>query len=298
MEDREDLALHSVVSSSEHASATGDELGWRVRIDLAYLGTHFHGWQAQRELRTVQGELSRLLGRLLGRSATPVAAGRTDTGVHARGQVCHVAVRNEAEAGRLGRALALLVPEDIQILAVRSVSPAFDARFSALQRRYAYHLRYQRDIFRPATALLVDHILDRDAMDTAAEIFLGTHDFTSFCKTSSLREGSNACTVDLCHFQWEDDSAIFHVRANRFLHRMVRNLVGTLLEVGRERRAPADVAAILAARQRQRAGPTAPPHGLFLEEVSYPTELLEPAYRPAVTPAGPVPASESEGDSA
>jgi tRNA pseudouridine38-40 synthase len=255
-----------------------------VRIDLAYAGTHFHGWQRQSGLRTVQGELADQLARLLGRPACPIGAGRTDTGVHARGQVCHVAVASQEEAARLQRALPRLKTADLQIRAVRVVSPAFDARFSALARRYSYQLRFARDIFQPHTAWEVEPDLDRAAMVAAAAQFLGTHDFTSFCKTSSLHPDTNACEVDLCSFQWQDDSAIFHMRANRFLHHMVRNMVGTLYEVGCGRRAPVDIPTILAARERRRAGRTAPAHGLYLEEVTYPPELLDPAYRPQGSP--------------
>lgn len=267
-----------------------------VRIDLAYRGTDFHGWQHQRGLRTVQGELAGMLARLLGRPVLPVGAGRTDAGVHARGQVCHLLVDSEDEAERIMRALPRLTVADLQILAVCQVSPAFDARFSALARRYSYQLRFGRDIFRPHLAWEIAGDLDQDAMVAATFHFLGTHDFTSFCKASSLHADSNACEVDLCDFQWRGDSAIFHVRANRFLHHMVRNLMGTLWEVGQGRRSPSDIPAILDARERRRAGCTAPAHGLYLEEVTYPPELLDPAYRPEGSSTGSGPEHVAEGD--
>ena len=122
---------------------------FRVRIDVAYVGSAFHGWQIQPEFRTVQGELRRCLTRLLGRDTIPVAAGRTDAGVHARGQVAHLTVDSLDEAERIARTLKGMVPEDISILDVRRVSPAFNARFSAVNRRYSYHLIKVRDIFRP-----------------------------------------------------------------------------------------------------------------------------------------------------
>jgi len=251
----------------------------RLRIDLAYVGTRFHGFQFQPGVRTVQGELGAMLERLLGREVPVVGAGRTDAGVHARGQVCSLTVRDDGEAGRLTRHLAQVAPGDLQVLAVRRVSPKFNARFSAVARRYSYHLLLRPDIFRARTAVLVRGTLDRDALDAAAVHLVGTHDCTSFCKQSSLKDaGRRLCRIDLCRFEWGDSSTILHVRADRFLHNMVRILAGTLVEVGLGRRLPADLPAILAARDRRRAGRTLPAHGLFLEEVVYPEALLDPAY--------------------
>lgn len=250
----------------------------RLRIDLAYRGRDFHGWQIQPDLRTVQGELARQCSRLLDRQATPVGAGRTDTGVHASGQVAHLDVANQDEAQRVIGALPRLMPPDIQIHAITPVSPHFNARFSATARRYSYRLFFGRDIFREhewQTPLQ----LDRQAMDTAAADFLGVHDFTSFCRTSSLKDDGNQCAVDLCAFDWQERSAIFHVRANRFLHHMVRIMVGTLVEIGQGSRPVGAIAEILAGRDRSLAGRMAPPEGLFLEEVYYPEKIEEPRWR-------------------
>jgi len=260
-----------------------------VRIDLAYDGSAFHGWQVQPELRTVQGELARLLSRLLGRETMPTGAGRTDTGVHALGQVAHASGLNGNETARLCRVLPGMAPEDIDIRAVREVSPSFDARFSANWRRYAYRLGFRRDIFRRRLEWQVSDELDRAAMDAAAARVPGEHDFSSFCKTASLRE-NNRCRVVDCAFEWSDDSAIFGIRADRFLHNMVRTLVGTILEVGRGRRAAADLDDILAARDRRAAGDKAPPCGLYLAEVGYDARLDDPAY----TSPGPRPDDPTE----
>ena len=263
-----------------------DREDFRVRIDLAYVGRDFQGWQIQAEARTVQGELRTLVSRLLDRAVTPVGAGRTDTGVHARGQVAHVALRTEAECDRLIRALPGMVPGDIAITGIRRVSPAFNARVSATSRRYSYHLLLGRDIFRPFCWQL-GRDLDRAAVDRAAAQILGTHDFTSFCKASSLKEDGNTCDVLLSAFEWTAETAVFHVRANRFLHHMVRNLVGLLVEIGCGRHDPRDIPRVLGARSRSAAGGMAPPQGLFLEEVTYPQELLDPGYIPP-SPAGGV----------
>jgi tRNA pseudouridine38-40 synthase len=264
----------------------------RVRIDLAYVGTGFHGWQVQPALRTVQGELAAMLERLLARPCLPTGAGRTDTGVHARGQVAHAELRDQREVARVCGALAKLAPDDIQITAVREVSPAFNARLTATARRYAYKLALHRDIFAPH-AFVVPWRLDRDAMDAACGPLLGTHDFSSFCKAGSLKD-DNTCRVDLCELEWHDQGGIFHIRADRFLHHMVRNLVGLLLEVGRGAVAADDVDRILAARDRREAGMMAPAHGLFLEEVAYPAQLLDPGYLPADFTPRPDPAAEGD----
>ncbi len=255
----------------------------RLRIDLAYRGRDYHGWQIQPRHRTVQGELRRQCSRLLDREATPVGAGRTDAGVHARGQVAHLDVRTAEEAQRIMGALPRLMPEDIQVLSVTRVSPHFNARFSAEARRYSYHLFFGRDIFREHE-WQVYFPLDRGAVDQAARGFLGDHDFTSFCRTSSLKDDGNRCQVDLCTFEWNERSAIFHVRANRFLHHMVRIMVGTLVEVGQGSRPVDCVPEILAARDRSRSGRMAPAQGLFLEEVYYPEKIEEPRWRDSVSP--------------
>jgi tRNA pseudouridine38-40 synthase len=270
----------------------------RVRLDLAYVGSGFCGWQIQPDQRTVQGELADRLERLLGRVCRPVGAGRTDTGVHARGQVAHVELASPAEVLRICRALPKLCPADIQILAAYPVSPAFNARLSATGRRYAYRLQLKRNLFDPF-AFQVPWRLDREAMNAACVRLRGSHDFSSFCKTGSL-QADNHCRVDLCALEWETDGGILHIRADRFLHHMVRNLVGVLVEIGCGRRRPEDLDRILAARDRRQAGMMAPAHGLFLEEVTYPSELLDPAYRPLdrPTPAGEPPGAAAEGDEA
>jgi len=272
----------------------------RIRIDLAYLGTGFHGWQIQHDRRTVQGELAGILTRLLQRPAQPTGAGRTDAGVHARGQVAHLPLATAAEVLRVARALPKMVPDDIQIHGVAAVSPAFDARHSAVARRYAYRLQQRRNIFDPH-AFHVPWRLDRDAMDAACARLRGTHDFRSFCKTGSLKE-DNTCRVEVCGLEWTDQGGIFHVRADRFLHHMVRNLVGVLLEVGRGSRGPEDLDRILAAGDRRAAGRMAPAHGLFLEEVVYPPQLLDPRYVPADAhrrrPAAEEEPPTAEGDQA
>jgi tRNA pseudouridine38-40 synthase len=269
---------------------------FRLRLDLSYVGRDFHGWQIQPDARTVQGELRHCLTRLLGRDTVPVAAGRTDAGVHATGQVAHLTVATAEEVQRVARALPPMMPADIEVRRVRRVSPSFNARHSAVARRYSYRIVQVRDIFRPH-AWYVHRPLDREAMDAAAAVLVGTHDFTSFCKAKSLKEDHNRCRIDHCAFDWAVDSAIFHIQANRFLHHMVRNLVGTLVEIGRHERDRDDIPDILAARRRSASGRMAPAQGLFLEEVFYPEQLLDPAYvDPAELASGRFPVNSPKGD--
>jgi tRNA pseudouridine38-40 synthase len=258
----------------------------RIRLDLAYDGGGFHGWAAQPGLRTVQGELEQALATVLRRDTAPVTcAGRTDTGVHARGQVVHLDTSAEelgAAAGRteasptqaLGRRLNGVLADDVRVHGVREAPLGFDARFSALWRRYAY-----RVVDDPARLdpLLRGHVLtwsrplDLAAMNEAAGGLLGEHDFAAFCKK---RDGATTIRA-LRTLVWERDEqglAVATVRADAFCHSMVRSLVGALLAVGEGRRPPAWPAQVLAAEVRDPSVLVVPAHGLCLEEVAYPPD--------------------------
>lgn len=253
-----------------------------IRIDLAYDGSGFHGWQIQPGLRTVQGDLAAMCWRLLDREVKPTGAGRTDTGVHALGQTASLQDLSAAEADRLVRALARLAPEDIRVTDVREVAAEFNARFSATWRRYEYRLGWNDDLFRRTVEWQLDggrDGIDTAAMDAAAAHLVGRRDCRSFCKTSSWKD-DNTCDVREALFDWRDDGATFMIRADRFLHHMVRTIVGTLVEIGRGRRAADDIPDIIAALDRGAAGTMAPPQGLYLAEVGYPDELMEPGPAP------------------
>jgi len=249
-----------------------------VRIDLAYDGTDFHGWQMQSSLRSVQGDLEKMATRLLDRPVMPIGAGRTDAGVHALKQTAHITGLSEKEVERLERALFRLVPDDITILNVREVSNDFSARFSAVWRRYRYNMAWGRNIFQRRGEWQLNCDLDRAAMDRGAESLLGCHDYRSFCKMSSWKE-DNHCDVTEARFEWWDDGAVFHVQANRFLHHMVRNMVGALVEVGKGEITVDDMIATLAACNREDTGTMAPARGLYLADVGYPDELMNPDFR-------------------
>ena len=258
----------------------------RLRLDLAYDGTDFHGWATQPGLRTVQGLLEAALAQVLRVEAAPVTcAGRTDTGVHARGQVVHVDVAPDVLAASAGRSAdppteALLrrlngvLPADVRVRGLREVPEAFDARFSAVWRRYAYRIADHPALADPLVRRAVlarPRRLDLDAMNAAASGLIGEHDFAAFCER---REGATTVRT-LLDLSWGRDAeglAVASVRADAFCHHMVRALVGALVAVGEGRRPPSWAAEVLAAGVRDAAVTVVPAHGLTLEEVGYPDD--------------------------
>jgi tRNA pseudouridine38-40 synthase len=259
----------------------------RIRLDLAYDGTDFSGWAAQPGRRTVEGELSTALTTVL-RTDEPVrltVAGRTDAGVHARGQVAHVDVDPEAWSqvpGRSSRSsedvlrtrLAGVLPSDITVARVALAPPGFDARFSATSRRYLYRLADDlatHDPLRRRDTVSVRDHLDPRAMNAAAYLLVGLHDFAAFCKQ---REGATTVRT-LLALSWErgpDGVLVGTVVADAFCHSMVRALVGALVAVGEGRRDVEWPAEVLTAGSRDPGVRVMPPHGLSLEEVTYPPD--------------------------
>jgi tRNA pseudouridine38-40 synthase len=265
----------------------------RLRIDLAYDGTDFHGWAAQPGLRTVQGEVEQALAVALRRRTAQgellrvpvVCAGRTDTGVHARGQVVHVDTSPEelaASAGRsteppleaLLRRLGGILPPDVVVRAVREAPDGFDARFSATWRRYTYRVADSAAALDPLTRAHVlrwTRPLSLGALAEASAPLVGLHDFAAFCKQ---REGATTVRT-LLDLSWErrpDGVLEATVRADAFCHSMVRALVGCLLAVGEGRHPATWPAQVLAAASRSADFAVAPAHGLTLEEVGYPAD--------------------------
>jgi tRNA pseudouridine38-40 synthase len=252
----------------------------RLRIDLSYDGSAFSGWAAQPGRRTVEGVVAAALGRVLRLPAPPklTVAGRTDAGVHARGQVVHLDVPVAAWSdtadppGRAISRLASLLPADVRVHAAGAAPAGFDARFSALWRRYAYRVcddEAAADPLRRHETLWYFRRLDLPAMNEAARDCLGEHDFAAFCRR---REGATTIRA-LRTLVWRRDdhgTAVATVVADAFCHNMVRSLVGALLAVGEGRRPPDWPAAVLAAGVRDPAVRVVPAHGLCLEEVGYP----------------------------
>ncbi|MEE1930855.1 tRNA pseudouridine(38-40) synthase TruA [Streptomyces sp. TRM 70351] len=249
----------------------------RVRLDLSYDGRDFSGWAVQRGRRTVQGEIQDAL-RVVTRSPGPLeltVAGRTDAGVHARGQVAHVDLPQEvwdAHGERLLRRLAGRLPMDVRVHRVSRAPEHFNARFSAVWRRYAYRVTDHpggADPLRRGHVLWHNWPLDVDAMNAAARLLLGEHDFAAYCKR---REGATTIRT-LQELSWErhaDGVLEATVRADAFCHNMVRALVGAMLFVGDGHRPPQWPARVLAGGVRDSAVHVVRPHGLTLEEVGYP----------------------------
>ena len=245
----------------------------RLRIDLAYDGTDFRGWATQPGLRTVQGELATALATAL-RTPTVdlVVAGRTDAGVHARGQVVHADVTTQDDL--ILRRLNGILPRDIRVRRVAEAPPGFHARFGALWRRYAYRVADSAETLDPLTrrhVLAWGRALDLDAMNEASALLVGRHDFASFCKQ---REGATTIRT-LLDLHWTRDEAgvaVANVRADAFCHSMVRSLVGCLISIGEGRRPPSWAGATTTAESRAPSRSMSPAHGLTLEEVAYPPD--------------------------
>ena len=252
----------------------------RVRFDLAYEGTGFAGWARQPAQRTVQGVLEDALGQVLRLPEPPAltVAGRTDAGVHARGQVAH----GDLEAVPSIRWLNAVLPEDVRVRAACEAAPGFDARFSALSRRYSYRVTDGPiDPLRRRDTLAWGHALDLAAMNAAAQLLTGEHDFAAYCKR---REGATTIRrlIALTWTRATDGVLQARVEADAFCHSMVRALVGALLTVGEGRRPVPWPGEVLAAGVRDSAVPVVPAHGLCLEEVRYPPDA-ELAARAAAT---------------
>jgi len=246
-----------------------------VRLDLSYDGTGFAGWARQPGQRTVQATVEEALGTILRIPVPLTVAGRTDAGVHATGQVAHAdlpAATWEAFELSLLRRLAGVLPRDVRVRAVAAAPEGFDARFSALQRRYVYRVADTDWGVEPTRRHIIVHWprpLDEHAMQAAAQALLGEHDFAAFCRR---REGATTVRT-LRRLDWERDAdrvLTATVEADAFCHSMVRSLVGALLDVGTGTHGTGWPAQVLAARVREPRVNVAPAHGLALVAVSYP----------------------------
>ncbi|MFP5235475.1 MAG: tRNA pseudouridine(38-40) synthase TruA [Acidobacteriota bacterium] len=296
--------MHSETPSVRPES--GDQ-NWKLIV--AYDGTDYRGWQVQPGQPTIQGELQAALGRVTGEAPLPQGSGRTDAGVHALAQVASVALRAAIPPDSLRRALNRTLPEAIRVLDAGHAPADFHARHSTVAKTYEYRVFCENvpgEARRTCPPFLARYVysypwpLRVDQLQHAAQAFVGTHDFASFAATEpDAAEREDAAAVNMSDpdgefalrktsirtifsSQWQERPTgdglllIYRVRGNGFLHHMVRNLVGTMLDVGRGY-TPADaIAAMIAAKARAAAGPTAPARGLFLHSVEYP-DAIEPA---------------------
>ncbi len=247
-----------------------------LKVVLAYDGSDFSGWQVQPDRQTIQGTLASVIGRITGEKVLPQGSGRTDAGVHALGQVASLTTASAIPAENLAKALNDILPPSIRVLEVAEVPADFHARTSARAKTYRYRI-YRGPVCPPFVARYVWHYpypLDEGAMEQAAGLVMGEHDFTSFAAVDPERGReeepiSNVRRIFASSWKNEGEESVYHVSGNGFLHHMVRNLVGTFLLVGKGTLTPPDVAGILQARNRSVAGATAPASGLFLVDVKY-----------------------------
>ncbi len=240
-----------------------------LRLDIEYDGSAFRGWARQPGLRTVQGELETGLATVLREEVQLTVAGRTDTGVHARGQVASFTTSAQVPTD-LARRLNGVGPDDVAVRGAAVAADGFDARHDACARSYRYRLlaRSAPSPFERGRALWWPHRIDCAALDACAAALLGTHDFTAFTPTQTDHVRFDR---DILAADWEQtgDVLSFQITADAFMRNMVRALVGTMLEVSSGRRAVEDFHRLLNGAPRSEGGDTAPPHGLYLESVSY-----------------------------
>jgi tRNA pseudouridine38-40 synthase len=246
------------------------------RLILAYDGSGFSGWQRQPGRRCIQSELESALAVLAREPVAVQGAGRTDAGVHALGQCASFKLERAFPEGRLLAALRGLLPEDVSPLSLARSADGFNARFSALGRHYQYRLSERACAPFRRLRWELPFSLDLAAMGEALEPLRGARQWRGFCTPEASAKGAICRLTELALEPWGDEIRL-RIGADRFLHHMVRIIVGTLVEIGRGRWRPDRVAQILAEQDRTLAGPTAPAHGLYLMSVDYPPELLAPA---------------------
>lgn len=249
-----------------------------IKLTIAYDGSDFHGWQFQPGVPTVQGALDEAARKITQERIVVQGASRTDTGVHALGQVAHFRTQSTLSAEEFQRALNALIPPAIRVMAAEEVGPDFHARWLARAKTYRYRI-YRGRVLPPFEYRRVLHFpwaLDEDAMAAAARQFEGEHDFTSFAASSGSEEDDRDRQMTRVLHSSEivrcgsGDEIDYVVRGKSFLRYMVRKIVGTLIEIGKGRLSPKDIPAIFESRDRARSGPTMPPEGLYLVSLEYP----------------------------
>lgn len=242
----------------------------RVRLTVAYDGTNYHGWQIQNNGITIESELNRCLSDLLGESVTVIGASRTDSGVHALGNIAVFDTVSRMPAEKISYALNQRLPEDIRIQKSEEVASDWHPRYCESRKTYEYRI-YRGQFPMPVKrlySLFTYYKLDITRMQEAAAYLEGEHDFKSFCQTGAQVE-STVRTIYSAEVIEQEEDLVIRICGNGFLYNMVRIIVGTLLEIGQGKRDPMDVIAIIEAKDRKMAGPTAPAHGLTLVKYEF-----------------------------
>lgn len=246
----------------------------RYFIEVSYKGTNFHGWQKQPNASTIQEELEKAFEIILRQSVEIVGSSRTDAGVHANQQFAHFDWETAIPSpNRIVHGLNSVLPQDISIKQIISVKDEVHSRFAATHRCYEYRIIHQKNPFLPDLAYLFRPPLDLDKMNEAAKLLLQYNDFECFSKTHTDVK-TFLCQIEYAFWQETSSGLIFHIKANRFLRGMVRAIVGTLLEIGRERMTIEQFEQIILSKNRKKAAAQAPACGLFLTEVGYDWEEI------------------------
>ncbi|GAA4099057.1 tRNA pseudouridine(38-40) synthase TruA [Mucilaginibacter panaciglaebae] len=245
----------------------------RYFIELAYDGTHYHGWQVQPNAVTVQQALDKALSTVLRTPIETVGCGRTDTGVHAKEFFAHFDLEAIADSplsvDNAVRSINAVLGPDIAIKNIFTVDAEMHARFSAMLRSYQYHIHFCKDPFRHNYSWLLRDEPDLELMNEAAKIIMEYTDFSCFSK-SNTQVKTNNCKISRAEWVKVDGGFVFYISADRFLRNMVRAIVGTLLMVGRKEITPEDIRGIITSKNRSNAGASVPACGLYLTEVKYP----------------------------
>ncbi len=239
-----------------------------IILEIEYDGTNFSGWQIQPKKRTVQGEIEKNLEKIFGSKTKLVGAGRTDAKVHALGQAANFKTRSELTSDEIKNALNRNLPDDIVIKKVKEVDLNFNARYSAKSKVYQYRICLCKTALRRNYVWEIKHNLNMRKVKEGTKLILGRHDFSSFCVAKSTKE-NNFCKVKKASWKKRGFERIFEIEADRFLHSMVRSLLGTLVDVGRGYFSSEDFEKILKSKDRKKAGMNAPARGLYLIKVNY-----------------------------
>jgi len=246
----------------------------RYFLYFSYKGTAYHGWQIQPNGISVQEVLTKALCTILRTETDLVGAGRTDTGVHARLMVAHFDLEGNlpGEFNFIAK-LNSILPKDIAALKIVEVQPNAHARFDATSRKYEYHIVLQKSVFRNELAARISNRLNFDAMNLAAATLIEYTDFTSFSKLHTDVKTNN-CVIRQAHWTQQNDEWVFTIEADRFLRNMVRAIVGTLFEVGREKMTVEEFRAVIEVKNRCKAGTSVPAQGLYLVDIKYPDSIF------------------------